>query len=415
MKNFDIKNIVASLQLIKNAVKIPINDSLHLTPPQNSSISSSNAWPDANIKNVNDKNLNIKKHIIESEEKTSQAIRAAGDKRRDWSDEDELGTEALAWYASFHKTNYWGIYVPYTGLLRFASYFLPFTQNADRAIQMAWDALIAHESIHYGIDVACAHMEIISNTAIYINAHASMRSPQGHIPDEEQLAEAALLRFLNVSSTRTYFLSKIEKEEICQMAVRRTGRLPSGYRDSIDCVKPLVFTEHLNSYLKKISYSAFSNTQSNNIKDLNLSGLIPLIKSGFYNPSNVDYSDCPIYVFDDTSANSGMSNVIHFISQISHIEEGPGFMDKVVPQYLKQWIHTKELLGNPNYPKNKKNLDFKRWEKEDLPEKNIRVWSVRVGNKTNMRAHIEEQTLTKRWIATKFGDADKMGHHKIRK
>lgn len=148
---------------------------------------------------------------------------------------------------------------------------------------------------------------------------------------------------------------------------------------------------------------------------IEVEGLLPKTKSGYVNPSAVDYSQCPIYVFDDTPSNSAMSNAIHFITYISNIEEDPAFISRVIPKYIDQWIKTKELLGNPSYPKNNNNLDFKRWEIEDNPQNNTRAWSVRVGKTTNMRAHIDEYISSKRWVARKFGDANKMGHHKNRK
>jgi len=412
----NIANLISTIKTINGAVNIPTNDCWHLTPP-NIGLGQLQANQNMQSTNINPNNMNSScRPIIDSKEKAWSAIRSASDLQPEWGNEETRGTDALAWYVSFHKTNYWGIYIPYTGLLRFASNFLGITQNPDLAIQLAWDGLLAHESMHYGIDVACAQLEVISDSPIYLNGQFSLRSAQGHIPDEEQIAEAAMLRFFKSLSLKNYHLNKATREEIFEKIVRKSAHAPSGYRDGIKCISPQIFKQHLNAYLYNLCYlgsTSLSFSSVNNV--LQLSGLVPIVSTGFNSPSAVNFSECPIHVFDDSPVNSGISNVIHFISQISHIEEGPGFMDKVVPKYLKQWIHTKELLGNPNYPKNKDNLDFKRWEKEDLPEKNIRVWSVRVGKTTNMRAHIEEQTLTKRWIATKFGDADKMGHHKIRK
>jgi len=411
-----ITNLISTIKNINNAVVIPASDSWHLTPPsigagykpapRNNSLSSTI------IENLGSNY----RPIIDEKDKASSAICIASDFRPEWGNEGRLGTDALAWYASFHRTNYWGIYIPYTGLLRFAYNFLHVTQDPNLAIQLAWDGLLAHESMHYGIDVACAQLEVISNSPIYINGQSSLRCSQGHIPDEEQVAEAAMLRFFKSLNLKNYGLNKAEREEIFNRVVEKSLQAPSGYCDGIKCIYPKIFTKHLNSYLYNLGRLGSPSTSfvsPNNV--LELSGLAPISTSGFCNPSRIDYSECPIHVFDDTPANSGMSNAIHFITQIPHIEEGPGFMDKVSPKYLSHWLKTKELLGNPSYPKNKDNLDFKRWEKEDCPEKNTRAWSVRVGKTTNMRAHIDEHITSKRWIATKFDNADKMGHHKKRK
>lgn len=411
-----IANLISTIKAINNAVVIPVHDSWHLSPTIiKSSLIQTNLSNQPPTINLGDAKSGFRP-IIDCEDKAWSAIKSASDHRPEWGDEVTLGTEACAWYASFHKTNYWGIYIPYTGLLRFASSIVGITQNPNLAIQLAWDGLLAHESMHYGIDVACAQLEIISNSPIYINGQLSLRSPQGHIPDEEQVAEAAMLRFFKNLSLKKYNLTKNERLEIFDRMLYKSSNAPPGYCDGAKCISPKIFTEHLNSYLYNLCHlGSPSNSFSTVISPLELSGLMPIASKGFYSPSGVNFSECPIHVFDDTPSNSAMSNAIHFITQIPHIEEGPGFMDKVVPKYLGQWMKTKEMLGNPSYPKNKDTLDFKRWEDEDDAQGNTRAWSVRVGKTTNMRAHIDEHITTKRWVAARFGNADKMGHHKKRR
>jgi hypothetical protein len=408
-----VANLISTIKAINGAVVIPANDCWHLTPPSiRYRPQYRNQLP---INNLGTAESSCRP-IIDEDDKAWSAIQCASDHRPEWGDEGKLGTESCAWYASFHETNYWGIYIPYSGLLRFASSFLGITQNPNLSIQLAWDGLLAHESMHYGIDVACAQLEVISNSPIYINGQSKLRSPQGHIPDEEQVSEAAMLRFFKNLSLKKYNLHNNERLEIFDKMIQKSANKPSGYSDGIKCISPKIFTDHLNSYLYKLCHLGSPSVSFVSVNSsLELSGLVPIASKGFYSPSGVNFSECPIHVFDDTSANSGMSNALHFITQISHIEEGPGFMEKVVPKYLHHWIKTKELLGNPSYPKNKDNLDFKRWGEEDDLKNNIRVWSVRVGKTTNMRAHIDEHISSKRWVATKFGNADKMGHHKNRK
>ncbi len=409
-----INDLISTIKTINGAVHIPAHDSWQLAPPN---------FVNPSQQTLTNKQLNCTKTahaksligpIIDSNSKTWEAINCAQDYRPEWGGEEKLGTESLAWYASFHRTNYWGIYIPYTGLLRFSSNFLDITQDPNLAIQLAWHGLISHEAMHYGIDVACAQIEVIANLPIYINGQAAMRSTQGHIPDEEQLAEAAMLRYFQSSKLSKYSLELNQKEKIFYRAVEKSAKLPTGYCDGFKCISPKIFSQHLNLYLNNLCHSGSPShfTLSNN--GLELSGLLPTVSTGYINPSMVNYSECPIHLFDDTPSNSAMSNAIHFITHVPHIEESPGFMNKVMP-YLKQWIKTKELLGNPSYPKNNDNLDFKRWEDEDSPQNNTRAWSVRVGKTTNMRAHIDEHLLSKKWVATRFGNADKMGHHKNRK
>lgn len=413
----NIANLINKIKEINSAVIIPDNDSWHLTPPNIGAIPI-----DINKYNQFSKiNLPIENTrsgpIIENKEKAISAIRSATNYKPEWGNEEVLGTDALAWYASFHYTNYWGIYIPYTGLLRFASNFLNIVNDPELAIHLAWDGLLAHESMHYGIDVACTQLEVISNSPIYLNDHSILKSAEGHIPLEEQIAEASMLRFFKTLNLSKYNLDLASREEIFEEMVKKSARAPSGYRDGFKCIQKKLFTQQLDSYLYRLcQLSPLSITFNQVINFLELSGLVPHNSNGFYNPSNINFSECPIHVFDDTPSNSSLSNVMHFITHISHIEEEPGFIKKVIEKdFLKKWIKTKELMGNPSYPKNRDNLDFKRWEDEDRPAEGVRVWSVRVGSNTNMRAHLDEHIVTKRWIATKFDNADKMGHHKNRK
>ena len=409
-------NLICSIKAINGATDIPISDYWRLTPPLISHI------PSKHIKakkltpiNANQSSI-LHRPIIDNEEKLWHAIKSASDINPKWGNEEILGTDALAWYASFHRTSYWGIYIPYSGLLKYASNFLGITQNPNIAIQLAWDGLIAHESIHYGIDVACAQLETISNLPIYLNGQFSFRSSQGHIPEEEQIAEAALLRFFKGCKSKIYYVNARDREAIYNIVIRNSLRAPSGYRDGIQCITPKNFTANLNAYLHNLCHqSSISPAFSQASSFIELSKLLPITTSGYYNPSSINYTKCPIYVFDDNPPNSIQSNSIHFITQISQIQEGPGFMDKVGKKYLNQWIKTKQLLGNPDYPKDNPNLDFKRWPQEDSSVNNTKAWSVRVGKTTNMRAHINENLILKSWIAIKFGNADKMGHHKNRK
>jgi hypothetical protein len=311
-----IIKLISTVKTINSAVFIPANDSLHLTPPKYGSgptpISRNNASPDSIFSGLDSKH----RPLIDGDDKASSAIRVASDFRPEWGDEEKLGTDSLAWYASFHRTNYWGIYIPYSGLLKFANNFLHVTQDPNLAIQLAWDGLLAHESMHYGIDVACAQLEVISNSPIYVKGQFSLRSSYGHIPDEEQIAEAAMLRFFKSLTLKNYGLSNNQKKEIFSIMVGRSNRGPSGYCDGIKCISPQIFTKHLNSYLYNLCHLASpSPSFSSTINVLNLSGLTPTMMSGFYNPSSINFTECPIYVFDDTPANSSMSNVLHFMTR----------------------------------------------------------------------------------------------------
>lgn len=414
----NIKNIISSIKTINDAVRIPISDTWHLTPPRLKGEVFIPPPAEPNIIIANPDNSMAFSPTIESDEYTRKAIHIASDCPE--ADEGERSTDALAWYVSFHNSNYWGIYIPLSNLLRYAGYFLPVTDDdVDKAVKLAYWGLIAHESVHYAIDVACAHLEIISNSAVYIKGRKKLRSPQGHVPDEEQIAEAALLRFFQTCKIKNYHFSKREKKEIFEIAHKMSLQSRSGYRDGILAIDKYDFMQCLNLYLQKVYSQSATNDHINNIQGTKITGLLPIITNGSYNPSAIDFSECPVYVFNDIPLNSSMSGAIHYMTVVGSVEnpivEGPGFMDKVRPTYIKQWNKTKVLLGNPDYPKDNKSLDFKRWAKEDNLTNGTVAWSVRVGGKSNMRAHINQDKKSNKWVAYKFGNADKMGHHKNKK
>ena len=128
-----------------------------------------------------------------------------------------------------------------------------------------------------------------------------------------------------------------------------------------------------------------------------------------------DWTECPIYVVEDSKFSGISVGLISYIASLN-IQETKKFIKEITPHHVDSWSDTKKLLGNPLYKKTNQNLDLKRWQKEDDRQANTRAWSVRVGGaKSNMRAHLDEHLSSGIWEADRFGNADKMGHHKNRK
>ena len=408
MQKLNVNKLITSISKIKNAVQIHEDDCPHLTPP----LLKIHQPADGKNKYPTPRNIGLNRPIISDEDYTRRAISVASDEKEDWPRESILGTEALAWYVSFHVSNYWGIYIPHTGLLRHAHKFLQITNSANVATQISYDALIAHESIHYGIDIACARLELISNRAVYISGKNSLRSPLGYNEMEEQIAEGVLLHTLQNYKNEDLKLHPNIVTKIFETAKQHTLRLPPGYRDAIKCISPKDFRFCTNGYLEDLF--AQGVTPHRLSEDLvELIHLLPIKKAGFFQPNRIDYSECPIYIFDDTQKGSSLSNAIYFISQLSSIQETAAFKDKVRPHQVR-WDKTKQLLSHPDYKKNNRNLKFERWPKADDPEKKYEAWHVRVGKKTNLRAQINHFRETNEWVAVDIGDANKMGHHKNR-
>jgi hypothetical protein len=135
-----------------------------------------------------------------------------------------------------------------------------------------------------------------------------------------------------------------------------------------------------------------------------------------FNTGFVDWSQCPIYIVDDSSVSHFPKDAFHFIHSVSGILESAKFQKLIYPEYISAWKKTIMRLSNPSYPKNSDTLDFRRWPNEDKSNEAIEAWSVRVGGQsTNLRAHLDHKLGTGQWVADRFGNADKMGHHKNKK
>ncbi|MBM3155385.1 MAG: hypothetical protein FJ008_08665 [Chloroflexi bacterium] len=94
------------------------------------------------------------------------------------SEVKEGGTEALAWYVSFHQSKRWGIYIRGRGLLFVASYFKRRDGGNDvnASIKPAFDILLYHELFHFLTDITSAHMEMIYRQPVYNKYLAFMKS-----------------------------------------------------------------------------------------------------------------------------------------------------------------------------------------------------------------------------------------------
>ena len=349
--------------------------------------------------------------FTDNEDALNDAIARCLNKRPLYGEIGEHGTEALAWYVSFHSSRYWGIYIPYSGLFRFADKFRSSTR-AIEAIQLAWSGLLAHESVHFAVDVACAKMEVLMHSPIYL---LRVKRPFGYSTFEEQLANGNLLSAVKKASQEIDGGSLRSSQY--QAAVRMVRGSPPGYKDGEKSVTVKNFTDSADQHLNMTLAVAVPHLGGPAFPGINASVLFPcVLERSRLIPNKIDVSQCPIYVFDDLNYKLGGGNVIRFITSLIDITETDDFMKKVIPLHLEAWNKTKELLANPCVNKCSRNLDFKRWESGDDQLKRTRAWSVRVGGaRSNFRAHLNEVIGSGEWIANKFGDGDKMGHHKQRR
>jgi hypothetical protein len=125
------------------------------------------------------------------------------------ADVERIGTEALAWYISFHQSNNWGIYFRVRGLIYLSNFFKT-KHNVDdinERMKIAFDILLYHELFHFLTDMTSAHMEILYKASVY-NQYLKFLNdapPTGALI-EEPLANAEVLRRMPKK-----YHSKIEK------------------------------------------------------------------------------------------------------------------------------------------------------------------------------------------------------------
>lgn len=147
-------------------------------------------------------------------------------------DHRPTGIEALAWYASFHSNSErWGIYVPLSSLPIIDSLFLSHLPlPRPERWRLAWEVLMAHETVHFAVEYACAWFELLYHAPVrraFSDRKGSdlatglFPSRSSYLEIEETLANGNVLRELlgrvgpNIEDTLRQFIR---------------GQ-PTGYRD----------------------------------------------------------------------------------------------------------------------------------------------------------------------------------------
>lgn len=121
----------------------------------------------------------------------------SADDQRILGDVNRIGTEALAWYVSFHQNRRWGIYFRLRGLAFLAGLFMAKNPaiEANECMKRAYDVLFQHEFFHFLTDMTAVHMEMVYQKPIYndylsyLNGYTSKS-----FQIEEPLANACALR-----------------------------------------------------------------------------------------------------------------------------------------------------------------------------------------------------------------------------
>lgn len=317
----------------------------------------------------------------------------------------QVGTDAAAWYVSFHASRgQWGIYIPLSSLpLLDELYFNKLPIPRVERWRLIWDMLLAHEAAHFAVDCACAWFELLHHAPLRRAVRDRMQATEpkselllprsSYFEAEEALANGHLLRTLVPHVTPD-----------AGEALRRFVRAqPPGYRDGEAAATNTGFAaaaaEALRGYLAV--WSTLWNLDPGN-PGLDFSRLLPL--------DSADLTHCPVWVLDDLDAVDLPPGSVRFFSHVAPISETEAFLKKARKQSLSDaWERTKARLAE-GIPKGS---DFKKW-----PKAGDGMWSVRVTD--GVRAHLrqpsgqpsvvpgEDQPGT--WTACDIGGHKAMGH-----
>lgn len=137
------------------------------------------------------------------------------------------GIDALAWYVSCHYTGGgpWGIFIPVSSLGYGESrVFQGLRAPRARKWQLAYDALIAHEQMHFAVDYACAQWEVLLQAPSWAGLRDRRRvDGVPYLQVEEQLANAFMLQCAASWKTKLF-----------ERALRQfVAKQPAGYRDGL--------------------------------------------------------------------------------------------------------------------------------------------------------------------------------------
>jgi len=308
-----------------------------------------------------------------------------------------VGIEALAWYASFHgNSERWGIYVPLSSLPIMDSLFLSHLPlPRPERWRLAWEVLMAHETVHFAVDYACAWFELLYHTPVRRAFSDRMGSDlasglfpnrSGYLEIEETLANGNVLRELAGRVVP-------DIEDTLRQFIR--GQ-PTGYRDGelaeSDAGFAVTAAETLRSYLAV--WSSGWNIDHGN-PALDLTRLLPLRADA--------HGQCQIWIINDLEAAGLSRDGVRQITCVRPIEETRPFSKALLrlhPELQGAWMRLKDRLsvGIPN------GSDFKKWKADG-------VWSVRVSD--GFRAHLQQPPRgqsNQPWLAIEIGNHKKLGH-----
>ena len=305
--------------------------------------------------------------------------------------ECDRGTDALAWYVTFHgKGVQWGIYVPMLSIGYVMNNVLGRLDcDLVTKFRLAFRMLHQHELFHFATDYMASQLEAIVGAPCHKPARELKDEQLGYILLEEQLANAHMIRSFR-SVPRPYRVSGTGD------AIRKFVKAqPPGYRDGIKSISPDMFLKGCDELGR--NYGECIPHDPRGLGAVDLTALYPI-------RPKIDWRYCPIHIIHDETRLALPPIELELFRNIESILESENFLNQLskLPQLIqKKWPKTKNLLKATT---SAHGLDFKLWEKQS----NRSIFSVRLSD--SYRAHLSYSRVNHLWTAENIGTHTAMGH-----
>ncbi len=197
------------------------------------------------------------------------------------------GTDALAWYVTFHARNVNpGIYIPISSILYLMVHVFGNLQTDFwTKFKLAFRALHQHELFHFATDYMAAQWECITSKPCKLPADKVLKQPLGYFELEEELANAQML--FSVRYAKRSFSVSGKSQALKGFVARQ----PEGYREALEYKDRKNFDENCfwlcRSYIENIP--GFRNEH---LDGIDLNNLLPT-------SPNLDWRYCPIHIVHD--------------------------------------------------------------------------------------------------------------------
>lgn len=332
--------------------------------------------------------------IIQLDESHITTTRELSDDFPNWRDqlaeaEATRGIDALAWYVSFHNIDQdWGISIPISSLHYVAEKYLNKARHDyTKKLEIAFAALLYHESMHYAVDRNVAAWELILGIPLHGQVPDGLKT-HGYIAVEEAIANAHMLIEMNKDHSKS-----------CISALDNwVATSPIGYSEAHDYVDSDMFEIGMDECIK--TYTGVRWLMSNSM----VGGGLGWINwaSQFPIDGPIDLARCPVFIIDDQKGLDIWPTSVKYLKAIPEIIESKKFqkmLNKLPKQIQDTWVRKRESLKKniPAYP-----------EFEKMKGSFSGIFSIRLGD--NYRAHLKPSKTVVIWEAVAIGTHKAMGH-----